>query len=144
MTGQAIAITMLTRNGVPSLPTLLRSPATLDPPPDKLVAVHSGSTDRSVVVATAAGLPVARCPRRRRAAGINVGAQVAAPTTGILHADTLLPPNAVALIRTALAKPSAALAQFTSVLRGLGGVPRGASFHNQTANSASLTKEGIP
>ena len=71
-------------------------------------------------------------------------AQVAVPTTGILHADTLLPPNAVALIRTALAKPSVAPARFTSVLRGPGGVPRGTSFHNQTANSASLTKEGIP
>lgn len=47
------------------------------------------------------------------------------------------------LIRTALAKPSAALARFTSVLRGPGGAPWGTSFHNYTANSASLPKEGI-
>ena len=131
MAGQAVAIVVLMRNEAVGLPVLLRSLAVLDPPPDQVVAVDGGSTDRSVAVAVEAGLRVVRCLRPGRAAGINAGvAEVTAPLVCVLHADTLLPTDAVAVIRSALAEPAVVLAGFTSVLRGPGGVRWGTSFHN--------------
>ncbi len=127
----AVAIVVLMRNEAASLPALLRCLAALDPAPDQIVAVDGGSTDRSVAIAASAGLQVVRCPRPGRAAGINAGvAQAWAPIVCVLHADTLLPTDAVAVIRSTLAAPSVALAGFTAVLCGPGGVRRATSFHN--------------
>ena len=130
-TEPAVAIVVLMRNEEASLPTLLRSLAALDPAPGQIVVVDGNSTDRSVAVAASAGLQVVQCPRPGRAAGLNDGvAQVSAPLVCVLHADTLLPPDAVAVIRSTLQQPSVALAGFTAVLSGPGGVWRATSFHN--------------
>ena len=127
----AVAIIVLMRNEAPILPALLRSLAALDPAPDQVVVVDGGSIDHSVFMAASAGLHVVQCPRPGRAAGINAGvAEAWAPIVCVLHADTLLPTDAVAVIRSTLAERSIALAGFTAVLRGAGGVRWGTSFHN--------------
>ena len=114
-----------------NLPALLRSLAALDPAPDQIVAVDGDSTDQSVTLAASAGLHVVRCPRPGRAAGINAGVREAwTPIVCVLHADTLLPKDAVAVIRSTLAERSVALAGFTAVLSGAGGVLWATSFHN--------------
>ncbi len=129
--GPAVAIVVLMRNEAEGLPALLRSLAALEPPPAQVVAVDGASTDGSVDIAAAAGLEVVRCARPGRAAGINAGvAQARAPIVCILHADTLLPSDAVAVIRGTLAEPSVALAGFTAMLHGPSGVLWGTSFHN--------------
>ena len=129
MTGVAIVIPML--NEAAGLPRLLRSLAALEPPPAEVLAVDGGSADGSVTIAEAAGLRVVRHDIRGRAAAINHGVQQAtAPIVCVLHADTLLPDDAVAVMRKVLADPGTALAGFTPLLSGPDQVRWGTSFHN--------------
>src|SRR4051812_21267944 len=94
----AIVIPML--NEAAGLPRLLRSLAALEPPPAEVLAVDGGSADASVAIAEAAGLLVVRHETRGRATAINRGVQEAtAPIICVLHADTLLPDDAVAVMR---------------------------------------------
>ena len=65
--------------------------------------------------------PGSRCCRARqgRARQINAGVvAVSSPIVCVLHADTLLPDDAIAVIRRVLADPSVALAGFTPVISG--------------------------
>src|SRR5205807_637285 len=113
------------------LPRVLRSLAALEPPPAEVLAVDGGSTDASVAIAEAAGLLVVRHETRGRAAAINRGVQEAtAPIICVLHADTLLPDDAVAVMRRVLADPGTALAGFTPLLSGPDQVRWGTRFHN--------------
>ena len=129
MTGVAIVIPML--NEAAGLPRLLRSLAALEPPPAEVLAVDGGSADASVAIAEAAGLLVIRHDTPGRAAAINRGVQEAtAPIICVLHADTLLPDDAVAVMRRVLADPGTALAGFTPLLSGPDQVRWGTSFHN--------------
>ena len=122
MTGVAIVIPML--NEAAGLPRLLRSLAALEPPPTEVLAVDGGSADASVAIAEAAGLLVIRHDTPGRAAAINRGVQEAtAPIICVLHADTLLPDDAVAVMRRVLADPGTALAGFTPLLSGPDQVP---------------------
>ena len=115
MSGVAIVIPML--NEAAGLPRLLRSLAALEPPPAEVLAVDGGSADASVAIAEAAGLLVIRHDTPGRAAAINRGVQEAtAPIICVLHADTLLPDDAVAVMRRVLADPRTALAGFTPLL----------------------------
>jgi glycosyltransferase involved in cell wall biosynthesis len=124
MTGVAIVIPML--NEAAGLPRLLRSLAALEPPPAEVLAVDGGSADASVAIAEAAGLLVVRHETRGRAAAINRGVQEAtAPIICVLHADTLLPDDAVAVMRRVLADPGTALAGFTSPAQRAGPGPLG-------------------
>ena len=54
-----------------------------------------------------------------------------APIICVLHADTLLPDDAVAVMRRVLADPGTALAGFTPLLSGPDQVRWGTSFHNR-------------
>src|ERR1700757_2673755 len=56
--------------------------------------------------------------------------EATAPIICVLHADTLLPDDAVAVMRRVLADPGTALAGFTSLLSGPDRVRWGTSFHN--------------
>ena len=128
MTGVAIVIPML--NEAASLPRLLRSLSILDPAPGEIVAVDGGSTDASVAIAQAAGLRVITSPRGR-GAQINAGvAAVSAPLVCVLHADTLLPDDAMAVIAATMIDTRMALASFLPLLSGPGGVRWGTSLHN--------------
>ncbi len=125
MTGVAIVIPML--NEAAGLPRLLRSLAVLEP----LLAVDGGSADASVAIAEAAGLLVVRHETHGRAAAINRGVQEAtAPIICVLHADTLLPDDAIAVMRRVLADPGTVLAGFTPLLSGPDQVRWGTSFHS--------------
>ena len=127
--GVAIVIPML--NEAAALPRLLRSLAVLDPAPDEVLAVDGGSTDASVAMAEAGGLRVIRHPVRGRAAQVNRAvAEVASPLVCILHADTLLPDDAVAVMRRVMADPRTALAGFTPLISGPDTVRWGTSLHN--------------
>ena len=123
MSPVAVVIPML--NEAAALPRLLRCLRTLDPAPAVIVAVDGGSTDASVAIAEAAGLRVGR------AAQVNQGvAAVSSPVVCVLHADTLLPDDAVAVMRRVLADPGTALAGFIPLLSGPDRVRWGTSLHN--------------
>ena len=57
----------------------------------------------------------------------------------VLHADTLLPDDAVAVMRRVLADPGTALAGFTPLLSGPDQVRWGTSFHNCLIRSRGFT-----
>lgn len=126
----AIVVPML--DEAAALPRLLRHFAALDPRPAEIVAVDGGSRDASVAIAGASGLvTVLRCPTRGRAAQINHGVgAVRSPLVCVLHADTLLPDDAVSVIRRTLEDPRLALAGFTPLLSGPETVRWGTSLHN--------------
>ena len=126
-----VAFVVPTLNEANTLPRLARSLAALHPAPDEVVLVDGGSTDDSVDVAHGLGLRVVRHAVRGRAAQINRGvAEVSAPLVCILHADTLLPDDAVAVIGRVLTDRCVALAGFTPLLSGPETVRWGTSFHN--------------
>ena len=126
--GVALVIPML--DEAAALPRLLRSLRALDPAPAEIVAVDGCSADASVEIASAGGLRVLMS-QRGRGAQINAGvAAVSAPLVCVLHADTLLPDDAIAVIAATMADPRMALASFLPLLSGTGGVRWGTSLHN--------------
>jgi len=127
--GVAIVIPML--NEAAALPRLLRSLAALHPPPDEVLAVDGGSRDASVAIASAGGLRVVQHDVPGRATQINRGVDEArSPLVCVLHADTLLPDDAVAVMQAVLADKRTALAGFTPLLSGATTVRWGTSLHN--------------
>lgn len=101
-----------------ALPRLIRVLASLYPAPLEVLAVDGGSSDDSVAIATAAGWRVIVSPAGR---GIQVNAGVAAAAGSIvcvLHADTLPPDDAVAVIERVMADARTALAGFTPLITG--------------------------
>ena len=124
----AIVIPML--NEAAALPRLARTLAVLDPPADEIIAVDGGSADASMAIARQAGWRVLAAPTGR-ARQINAGVGAArAVHVCILHADTLPPPDLVAVIGKALADHRTALVGFIPLIRGPGGVRVLTSFHN--------------
>jgi glycosyltransferase involved in cell wall biosynthesis len=129
MTGVAIVIPML--NEAAGLPRLFARSPRSSRRRRSCWRLDGGSTDASIAIAEAAGLLVIRQETRGRAAAINRGVQEAkAPVICVLHADTLLPDDAVAVMRRVLADPGTALAGFTALLSGPDRVRWGTSFHN--------------
>ena len=113
----AIVVPML--NEEKALPDVIANIAALDPPPAEVVAVDGGSTDRSVEMAREAGWRVVEPGRKGRGLQINAGVEAAtAPLVCVLHADTELPADALAVIENTLANPRRALGGFTPLLTG--------------------------
>jgi rSAM/selenodomain-associated transferase 2 len=124
----AIVIPML--DEAAQLPRLARCLATLDPPPGEIVVVDGGSSDDSVAVATALGLRVITAGKGR-ARQCNAGvAATTAPIVMVLHADTWLPDDAMAVVAATMADPRINLAGFTAILAGPRTTRWATSFHN--------------
>jgi GT2 family glycosyltransferase len=112
----AIVVPML--NEAPQLPRLARNLKTLEPAPTEIVFADGGSSDDSVAVATALGFRVITATRGR-ASQCNAGvAATTAPLVMVLHADTLLPDDAMAVVTATMADRRINLAGFTAVLAG--------------------------
>jgi GT2 family glycosyltransferase len=126
----AIVIPMLNEAAV--MPRLLRLLAVLVPAPAEIIAVDGGSQDETVALVSASGLVRAvEHPVRGRAAAINRGvAEARFPLLCVLHADTILPDDALTVIRRTLANPQTALAGFTPLIVGAETVRWGTTFHN--------------
>ncbi|GMM93429.1 glycosyltransferase [Qipengyuania sp. MTN3-11] len=112
------------------LPGLAARLAQLDPAPQEILMVDGGSMDASVAIARQAGWRVL-ASERGRARQINAGVAAAeGELVWVLHADTLPPTDAVAVIEGTLADKRTALASFTPVIRGPGGTRWVTTAHN--------------
>ena len=128
MSGVALVIPML--NEAAALPRILRCLGALHPKPAEIIAVDGGSADASVALAAAGGLHVIHAPRGR-GAQINAGVAAArAPLICVLHADTILPDDAMTVIEATMADHRLALAGFLPLLCGPERVRWGTSLHN--------------
>ena len=128
MTGIALVIPML--NEEAALPRILRCLGALQPKPAEIIVVDGGSVDASVAIAAAGGLRFIHAPRGR-GAQINAGvAAASAPLVCVLHADTVLPDDAMTVIEATMADRRLALASFLPLLCGPDRVRWGTSLHN--------------
>ena len=126
-----VGIVIPVRNEAAALPRLLRSLRALHPAPDEIVVVDAASADGSAAIATAGGLRVIEAAACGRGADINQGvAALGTEVVCVLHADTLLPDDAVAVIRAVMADRRVALAGFTALISGPETVRWGTSLHN--------------
>ncbi len=126
-----VTILLITYNEENALPATLASLARLSPPPDEVLLVDGGSDDRTIDIARASSIETARAPRKGRGAQINYGVGLATgDVVCVLHADTLLPIDAVAVIRSTMSDSKTALASFMPRLAGPNGTHWGSTFHN--------------
>ncbi|RIV81640.1 glycosyltransferase [Aurantiacibacter xanthus] len=128
MSRLTIAIPML--NEAKALPALAASLARLDPPPHEVLCIDGGSEDQSVALAEAQGWRVIST-QRGRGRQINAGVVAAqGEQVLILHADTVLPSDAVTVVAAALSDPKVSLASFTPIIRGPEKTRWGTTAHN--------------
>lgn len=114
-----------------ALPATIAGIAALDPPADEVLLVDGGSGDATVALAQAAGWRVIVAPRPGRAVQVNLGVREAqGAVVCVLHADSRLPADAIAVIRRAMADPRLALSSFTPRIAGPGGTRWGTTAHN--------------
>lgn len=127
-----VAIVIPTLNEAAVMSRLLRFLAILDPAPAEIIVVDGGSQDGTAAVVREAGfLRVVEHPVAGRPAQINRGvAEARSPLVCVLHADTILPDDAVAVIRRTMSAPRISLAGFTPLIAGPETVRWGTSFHN--------------
>lgn len=131
-----VSIIIPTLNEEQALPRVLRQLQRLNPEPLEIIVADGGSTDRTVQLAEAMRpcfrqLQVFRCSATGRSVQMNAGAAVA---TGsilcFLHADTILPDDALTVISRTLDDPETAAGGFISIMRGSTTTQWLTSLHN--------------
>ena len=133
MAGRMISVTILVPalNEEQAMPSTIAGLLRLDPQPDEIIFVDGGSSDATCAIAQTAGLVVLVAPKRGRGAQINFGVSAAnSEIVCVLHADSILPHDAITEIRRAMENPKLALGSFTPRIAGPTGTRWGSSFHN--------------
>jgi rSAM/selenodomain-associated transferase 2 len=126
----SVALIIPALNEAPNLEALCANIAALTPQPAEILLVDGGSTDATLAEAERLGLPHITS-QRGRARQQNAGAAATtSPILMFLHADTRLPPDAIAIAETTMANPAVALAGFTTILTGPSGPRRFTTAHN--------------
>ena len=126
-----VSIIIPTLNEATSLGRTLRCLSVLDPPAWEILVVDGGSRDETVAIANSTSATVIHSEQAGRSIQMNRGAEVA---TGeilcFLHADTLVPDDAIAVMTKTLANPAIACGGFISLMTGTETTRWGVSLHN--------------
>ena len=118
MAERSVTILIPAWNEAAALPATLANIASMHPAPDEILLVDGGSEDDTVALAEAAGVRTIVCTKGR-GPQINYGVeQAAGDLVCVLHADSLLPVDAVAHIRAVMADENLAMATFMPIIRG--------------------------
>ena len=126
-----VTVLIPTFNEEQALPATLASLSAMHPPPDEVLLVDGGSTDGTLAIAHQALIKEVRAPNKGRGAQINHGVSLAkGEVVCVLHADSFLPCDAIAVIRKTMSDPKTALASFMPRIAGPSGTRWGSSFHN--------------
>lgn len=126
-----VTILIPTLNEEHALPQTVACILALDPPADEVLLIDGGSEDGTKQLAAEGGLKVLLSPKRGRGAQVNFGvSQATGDIICVLHADSILPLDAVEEIRKAMADPKLTLASFTPRIAGPGGTRWGSTAHN--------------
>lgn len=127
----AVTILIPALNEEKALPQTISCLAAMAPAPDEILLIDGGSEDRTMALANAAGFRTLLSSKRGRGAQINYGvAQATGDIICILHADTILPHDAITVIRQTMSDDYTALASFTPRIAGPTGTRWGSTFHN--------------
>jgi len=114
-----------------ALPKTLACIGSLNPPAAEVILVDGGSEDKTLELAEAGGLKVLKSPKRGRGSQINFGvSQSGSEIVCVLHADSILPYDAITEIRQAMADQTLALSSFTPRIAGPTGTRWGTTIHN--------------
>jgi len=126
-----VSIIIPTLNEAAVLGRTLRCLSVLDPPAWEILVVDGGSQDETVAIAQTTSTTVIHSDQAGRSIQMNRGAEIA---TGdilcFLHADTLVPDDAIAVIIKTLANPAIACGGFISLMAGTETTRWGVSLHN--------------
>jgi glycosyltransferase involved in cell wall biosynthesis len=129
MSGLTIVIPVLNEGAV--MDHLHRHLQSLAPPPDEVIVVDGGSEDGTLAMAEAFADKALLVEPPGRARQINAGVEAASgDLVMVLHADTQLPSDAVAVAKDVLSDPKISLAGFTAILEGPAKTRWVTSFHN--------------
>ena len=135
----SVSIVIPTLNEATDLGRTLRQLTLLNPPASEVIVVDGGSEDETIAVAQRSfelfepgvKVQVLCCVQRGRSIQMNYGSKAA---TGdilcILHADTCVPDDLVAVIQRTLAEPTVACGGFISLMVGSQTTRWGISLHN--------------
>ncbi|MBD2842739.1 glycosyltransferase [Erythrobacter sp. KMU-140] len=114
-----------------ALPATIAALRKLDPSPDEILLVDGGSQDATRAIAEEAGFECMTAPRKGRGAQINHGVEHASgEIVCVLHADSELPRDAVAVMRKVMSDRRTSLASFLPRLVGKRGTRWGSTLHN--------------
>lgn len=126
-----VTILVPTLNEEQSLPRTIACLGALNPPADEMLLVDGGSEDATKQLAIEGGLTILSSPKCGRGSQINFGAlHASGDIICVLHADSILPFDAVTEIRKAMDNPSLSLASFTPRIAGSNGTRWGSTVHN--------------
>lgn len=126
-----VSIIIPTLNEARCLGRTLRCLSILQPAPQEIVVVDGGSTDGTCELAAQFPVTLLQAPEARRSSQMNWGA---ARATGsilcFLHADTLVPDDAMGVLEKTLADPAIACGGFISLMAGSTTTRWSTSLHN--------------
>ncbi|XGV97995.1 MAG: TIGR04283 family arsenosugar biosynthesis glycosyltransferase [Leptolyngbya sp. BL-A-14] len=126
-----VSIIIPTLNEATSLGRTLRCLSVLDPPAWEILVVDGGSQDQTVSIAQATSATIIHSEQAGRSIQMNRGAEAA---TGdilcFLHADTLVPDDAIAVMTRTLGNPAIACGGFISLMTGTETTRWSVSLHN--------------
>jgi len=127
-----VAIVIPVLNEAAVMPRLLRLLGILDPAPAEIIAVDGGSQDDTAALVRQSGfVRLIEHTVRGRPAAINRGVNEARSSIiCVLHADTILPDDAIAVIGATMQDPRIALAGFVALIAGAERVRWGTTFHS--------------
>lgn len=125
-----VSIIIPTLNEADSLTATLERIIELQPAPAETLVVDGASEDETLKVARRLATRVFESSVRRRSYQLDLGArQARGDILAFVHADTLLPVDAIDHMRQTLATPEVTLGGFTSIMRGTR-VQRVTTAHN--------------